>query len=293
MKNRPIGIFDSGLGGLTCVKEVMKLLPNEDIIYFGDTSRVPYGTRSVDTIVKYVRQDINFLKTFDIKMIIIACGTASATALEAVSGDYDVEILGVVEPACEAAVKLSKSRKIGILGTQGTINSGKYVECIDKLVGAGSARPQIQNPPSAYAATPFAKGGKIEVISQACPLFVPLVENGYLSGELPALAAREYLQPLKDAEVDTVILGCTHYPLLSGVIREFLGDDVALVDAGAAAANAAAKRLAELGLENDSDEVGAVKYFVSDDVSGFSKLGGMFLEREITTDVRKINIEEY
>ena len=269
MKNRPIGIFDSGLGGLTCVKEVMKLLPNEDIIYFGDTSRVPYGTRSVDTIVKYVRQDINFLKTFDIKMIIIACGTASATALEAVSGDYDVEILGVVEPACEAAVKLSKSRKIGILGTQGTINSGKYVECINRIDGG------------------------VTVTAQACPLFVPLVENGYLSGELPALAAREYLQPLKDAEVDTVILGCTHYPLLSGVIREFLGDDVALVDAGAAAANAAAKRLAELGLENDSDEVGAVKYFVSDDVSGFSKLGGMFLEREITTDVRKINIEEY
>jgi len=268
MYNKPIGIFDSGLGGLTCVKEVIKLLPNEDIIYFGDTSRVPYGTRSKDTIIKYVRQDIKFLQTFDVKMIIVACGTAS-TVLPEIIGDYDVEISGVVVPASDEAVKLTKNKKIGVLGTIGTINSGKYSEIINSL------------------------DDKIEVISQACPLFVPLVENGHLTGELPALAAKEYLQPLIDVNIDTVILGCTHYPLLTNIIQSALGNDVTLVDAGKAAANNAKKYLAELGLQNDADNMGKVRYFVSDDAGGFSKRGGMFLEREITDDVEQINIEEF
>jgi len=269
MNNKPIGIFDSGLGGLTCVKEVMKLMPNEDIIYFGDTSRVPYGTRSSDTIIKYVRQDINFLKTHDIKMIIIACGTASATALDAVRGDYDIEILGVVAPACNEAVKRSKNKKIGVLGTPGTINSGKYKQHIHEI------------------------DGEIEVISQACPMFVPLVENGYSSGEIPTLIAQDYLKPLIAAGVDTVILGCTHYPLLADVIYDVLGKDIILIDAGKSAALNAAERLAELELENKSDKPGVVQYFVSDNAPNFSTLGGMFLEREITDDVRKIDIEEY
>jgi len=267
--NNPIGIFDSGLGGLTCVKEVMRLLPNENIIYFGDTLRVPYGTRSAETIVKYVRQDINFLRSFDIKMIIIACGTASATALSVVHNDYNVDILGVVAPACAEAVQLSVNRKIGVLGTRGTINSDKYNQHINSIAA------------------------DVEVISQACPLFVPLVENGYLQGDIPALVAQEYLEPLKAAGVDTVILGCTHYPLLSDVIRDILGENVRLVDAGRSAAVAAAKRLTSLGLENDSGEVGHVRYFVSDDPDGFAKLGGMFLERKITDDVRKVDIEEF
>jgi len=268
MNNQPIGIFDSGLGGLTCVKEVMKTLPNEDIIYFGDTSRVPYGTKSKDTLIKYVRQDIKFLKTFDVKMIIAACGTAS-TILPELQDEFDIEISGVVIPATKEAVKMSRNKKIGILGTMGTINSNKYCEIINEIDSG------------------------IEVVSQACPLFVPLVEDGRLSGELPKMVADEYLQPLKDAGVDTVILGCTHYPLLSNVIGEILGSDVKLIDAGQAAAIASAKRLAELDMENKSDKCGKVQFFVSDDVAGFSKLGGMFLEREIADNVRKINIEEY
>ena len=268
MNNQPIGIFDSGLGGLTCVKEVMKLLPNEDIIYFGDTSRVPYGTRSSDTIIKYVRQDINFLKTFDIKMIIIACGTASSTALSAVYNDYDIPIMGVVEPASVDAVSLTKNGKIGVLGTTGTINSGKYSEFICEL-----------NP-------------TIEVVSQSCPLFVPLVENGYLNGEIPTLIAREYLKPLIDAEVDTIILGCTHYPLLSDVIYNIVGRDINLVNPGQRAAIYAAETLAYCGA-NTSGKPGTARYFVSDSVEGFSTLGGMFLEREITDNVRKIDIEKY
>jgi len=268
MSNKPIGIFDSGLGGLTCVREVMKILPNENIIYFGDTSRVPYGTRSRDTIIKYVRQDINFLKKFDIKFIIVACGTAS-TVLPMIADEFDVEILGVVSPASAEAVRVTKHKKIGVLGTIGTVNSNKYHEGIFKL------------------------DSSIEVVSQACPLFVPLVENGHLSGGLPTLAAKEYLQPLKEAKVDTVILGCTHYPLLSNVIREILGNDVNLVDAGRAAALSALERLAELDIENKSDSGGRVQYFVSDDAAGFSKRGGMFLEREITGSVKQINIEDY
>ena len=185
MDNRAIGIFDSGLGGLTCVREVMNIMPNEDIIYFGDTGRVPYGTRSSATIVKYVRQDINFLRKFNIKFIIIACGTASSAALPHITTEYDTDIIGVVEPASRAAAAATRNKRVGVLGTQGTINSNKYKDRI-------------------YAIDPG-----IEVVSKACPMFVPVVENGYADSEIATILAREYLKPLIEAEVDTIILGCT------------------------------------------------------------------------------------
>jgi len=269
MDNRPIGIFDSGLGGLTCVKEVLEIMPSEDIIYFGDTGRVPYGTRSADTIVKYVRQDINFLKSFDIKYIIIACGTASSAALPKIQGEYDTEILGVLEPAARLAVKATKNNKIGVLGTSGTVKSGKYVEFIENI------NPQTK------------------VIQQACPMFVPLVENGYIDEKVTELIAEEYLEPMKRAEVDTIILGCTHYPLLKPVISRIMGEGVTLIDSGAAAADYAKLRLEELGLACDKNKKGTAKYFVSDTVDSFSELGGMFLNREIQGEVSKIDIEKY
>lgn len=270
MDNRPIGIFDSGLGGLTCVKEITRILPGEDIIYFGDTGRVPYGTRSAGTIVKYVRQDINFLKRFDIKYIVIACGTASSAALPVIQDEFDTEIIGVLMPAAARAVEATRNKKVGVLGTGGTIRSGKYAEQI-----------QILDP-------------DITVYQQACPLFVPLVENGYTNGEVARLVAADYLAPLKEAGVDTVILGCTHYPLLRQVIGDIMGSGVKLVDAGASAADYAKYVLGHRHLLSGKDAGGKVQFFVSDLVEGFAALGSAFLERTITdAEIQQIDIEAY
>jgi len=268
MDLRPIGIFDSGLGGLTCVKEVMKIMPGEDIIYFGDTGRVPYGTRSSETIVKYVRQDINFLKTFDIKSIIIACGTASSAALPKIKDEYDTEINGVVLPASIKASNATKNGRIGIIGTEGTVRSGKYKEELLKI------------------------SSELEIFQTACPLFVSLVENGYADSKAARLIAEDYLKDIKDAGVDTLILGCTHYPLLKDIIGDILGSSVSLIDSGAAAAEYTKEKIFEKGLES-SKTAGTVKFFVSDITESFSKLGGMFLNREINEDVKRIDIEKY
>lgn len=269
MDRRPIGIFDSGLGGLTCVKEVMKIMPGEDIIYFGDTGRVPYGARSAEQIVKYVRQDINFLKTFDIKYIIIACGTASSAALPMIRGEYETEITGVLYPASKKALESTKNGRIGVIGTQGTVRSGKYTQQLKEF------------DPS------------LKVTEVACPLFVHLVENGH-TDSLPAkLIAEEYLEKIKKADVDTLILGCTHYPLLKNIIAEILGDKVRLIDSGAAAAGFAKAEMEEKGLLSDEKTGGTVKYFVSDITESFARLGGMFLNKEITQKVERIDIEKY
>ncbi len=268
MDNRAIGIFDSGLGGLTCVKKVMDLMPNENIIYFGDTGRVPYGTRSPQTIVKYVRQDINLLKSFDIKYIIIACGTASSAALPHIQDEVDTDIIGVLEPACRAAVAATKNGRIGVIGTSGTINSGKYLQTIRDI-----------NP-------------DIDVISQACPLFVPLVENGYTNGEVVSTIAKEYLAPICQFGVDTLILGCTHYPLLADEIQKIVGNDVTLINSGAETAVAAFKYLKEHDMLSGNSS-GKAEYYVSDSVNGFKELAGVFLEKDIDGFVHKIDIEKY
>ncbi len=269
MDNRPIGIFDSGLGGLTCVREVMNIMPGEDIIYFGDTGRVPYGTRSSATIVKYVRQDINFLRKFDIKFIIIACGTASSAALPHITTEYDTDIIGVVEPASKMAVNATKNGRIGVLGTKGTINSGKYSQKIRNL------------------------NAEIEVISNACPMFVPIVENGYADTEVARILAEEYLDVMIKKNVDTIILGCTHYPLLRNTIRELVGDEVTLIDSGAAAADEAKVIMESRGLLADREDEGTARYYVSDTVHGFAELGSLFLSKKIVGDVSKIDIEKY
>lgn len=268
MDNRPIGVFDSGLGGLSCVKEVMKIMPGEDVIYFGDTGRVPYGSRSQETLMKYVRQDIRFLKSFDIKMIIIACGTASSAVLPWIDQEVDTKIAGVVEPAARAAVKASKNKRIGVLGTSSTVRYGKYVEDIKSICS------------------------DTEVFQKACPMFVPLVENGYTDSKATEIIALEYLQELKCQNVDTLILGCTHYPLLKGIIQKIMGDDVTLIDSGAAAANSAFEYLKSNDLQSNKS-VGSYKYFVSDAAEDFAKLGGVFLEKPIGENVEKIDIEGY
>lgn len=267
MDKRPIGIFDSGLGGLTCVKEVLRLMPSEDVIYFGDTGRVPYGTKGRDTILKYTRQNIKFLRRFDVKYIIIACGTASSAALPRIERDYDIEIEGVVLPASAEAVSASKNKKIAVLGTSGTVRSGQYAEVIKK------------------------SDSNAQVLQQACSMFVPLVENGYTSGRIVEEIAGEYLAPVIEFGADTIILGCTHYPILESVIRKIVGEGVTLINSGAAAARHTKKRLAELDMCSDEKHRGSVRYFVSDMADGFAEMGGMFLEREIENSVEYIDID--
>lgn len=268
MDNRPIGIFDSGLGGLTCVKKVMEIMPGEDIIYFGDTGRVPYGSKSAEIILKYVRQDIRFLQTFDIKYIIIACGTASSAALPLIQDEFDTDIAGVLEPTCLRAAAATKNGKIGVLGTPGTIRSGKYLQTLKKL------------------------NSGLEIYTKACPMFVPLVENGYLNGPATEIIAKEYLLPLKKSGIDTLILGCTHYPLLRPVIQTIMGDAVTLIDAGAETAVFVKQQLYERDLLCGRGH-GSAQYFVSDTVEGFTELAGMFLNQKLEGSVHTVNIESY
>ena len=262
MDNRSIGVFDSGLGGLTAVRELKKVMPNESIVYFGDTGRVPYGNRSNETIIRYTKDDIEFLLKHNIKLIIAACGTASSVALPYIKDDYDVKIMGVLESACRAAVRKTKNNRIGVIGTAGTIKSGKYSEIISSLSPDAS------------------------VFSVACPMFVPLVENGYAQSEAAYLIAKDYLSQLKKEKVDTLILGCTHYPLLQKVISDIMGEETVLLSPGERTAHDAREYLEKndmLSGENKSDS----KFYVSDSVENFATLASTFMDCDIETQVHK------
>ena len=204
--NAPIGVFDSGLGGLTVVREIMRNLPDERIVYFGDTARVPYGSKSPDTIIRYSRQIVRFLEQQEVKAIVIACNTASALALDTVEKETSLPILGVVRPGADMAVASTKNNRIGVIATEGTIRSGLYNRLIRE------ADPRMQ------------------VFTKACPLFVPLVEEGWTKDPITKEVANRYLQELLDSEIDTLIMGCTHYPLLRSLLKEVVGDGVQLVN---------------------------------------------------------------
>ena len=269
MDNRPIGVFDSGLGGLTAVAEIRKILPSENIIYFGDTSRVPYGGRSKEILLKYARQDVAFLRSFDIKAIVVACGTVSTTALPVLREENDLPLLGVVEPACRRAVKLTKSKRIGMIATAASVRSGTYEAVIRDL------DPDAQ------------------VISRACPLFVPLVENGRCNrGDVVIeTVAREYLEPLKAAGIDTLILGCTHYPLLTDVIADVMGQNITLINAGAEAAWELKRTLTAQDLLAQ-ERLGETALYASDLGGDFKELAGYFLQEEVP-QVQPVDIDRY
>ena len=271
MDSRPIGVFDSGLVGLTTVRELCRLLPGEDIVYFGDTGRVPYGSRSKETIIRYARQDVAFLRTFDLKLIVIACGTVSTTALDILANENPIPVLGVVAPAAAASAETTQNGRIGLIGTQASIRSGAYEALIRK------ADPAAQ------------------VTAQPCPLFVPLVENGrFRPGDIVIeTVAGEYLAPLKEAGVDTLVLGCTHYPLLQDVIAAQMGPQVRLVNAGAEGARAAAARLAADDALSGKTEGGSGRYFVSDRQEDFSRLASIFLGWDVTGAVGQVDISCY
>ncbi len=265
MDARAIGVFDSGLGGLTAVRELKKLLPGEKIVYFGDTGRVPYGGRSEETIIRYARQDIRFLESFDIKAILVACGTVSAHLFK-FAGELKLPVLGVVEPAAAEARKRTRNGRIGVIGTAATVRSGCYVRAL---------------------------GPGVETKAAACPLFVPLVENGRTQpGDVVIeTVAREYLAPLQEFGCDTLILGCTHYPLLKDVIAQVL-PGVSLIDSGAAGAGAMAALLRERELFSP-ETAGGVEYHVSDDPSGFALLASLFLGEHVDAAAEKVEIENY
>lgn len=270
MASEPIGVFDSGLGGLTAVKELLSVLPGEDIVYFGDTGRVPYGNRSRETIIKYAEQDAAFLLSKHVKIIIAACGTVSSVAGD-LGGRFSVPFTGVVGPTAKAALSATKNGKIGVIGTAATIGSGSYKKEIERL------------------------NKNIQVYQQDCPLFVPLVENGFIGKNDPIanMVVAHYLRHLKDVGVDTIILGCTHYPLLRDIISNVMGKDVALVDSGRETALYAAGLLKERALQNTSREKGRCSFYVSDRPEGFSRIAGMFLNREIGENITRIDIEQY
>ncbi len=266
-----IGVFDSGLGGLSAVKEFSHVLPNEKIIYFGDTGRVPYGNRSRETIKKYAFQDAEFLLKNNVKMIVAACGTVSSVAGKELEEKLPVPYTGVVNPTAFAAAEKTKNGKIGIIGTAATINSHSYKLRLQKL-----------NP-------------DFEVFEQACPLFVPLVENGFIdrNDEITQLVIKRYLTQLKQNGIDTLILGCTHYPLLRGAVSDFMGEGVTLVDSGYETAVYAAKVLKEQNLLNSDQTVKNTEFYVSDTPDGFENVAGLFLGRDMEHTVNQIDIEQY
>jgi glutamate racemase len=248
-----IGIFDSGIGGLTVFREIQKLLPDENLIYLGDTARVPYGTKSPETVTRYATQNIRFLLDQKVKMIVVACNTASAFALSAVQDKYDIPILGVIEPGVKKAV--AAGGRIGVIGTEGTVVSNAYEKAI------------LQREPKAIVA------------SQACPLFVPLAEEGMVEGEIVELIARRYLENLA-GKIDTLILGCTHYPLLKKPIQKVAGN-VSLIDSAEATAYEVALLLKQKNLFKKSSEKAERRFFVTDSPERFRKVGEFFLQTPI------------
>ncbi len=259
---RAIGVFDSGLGGLTVVKELRSFLPNEDIVYFGDTGRVPYGTKSRDTIRKYALEDEKFLLSRDVKLIIAACGTVSSVASD-IGNELPVPYFEVVSHSAEAAVKATKNKKIGVIGTAATVKSGMHGKLIKQIM------PEC------------------EVISCSCSMFVPLVEEGWYEedDEVVLETVRRYLKPIIEAGVDTLILGCTHYPILERAISKVLNNKVELINMGTAVANKVAKFLNETDLKNDDNKNGEYSFFVSDKPDSFRNIASVLLGEEIDEEM--------
>lgn len=273
-QNRPIGVFDSGLGGLTVLRALHRRLPGEDLVYFGDTARVPYGTKGEKTVRAFARQDACYLVGLGVKMVVVACNTASAFALEHLQDVCPVPVLGVIEPGVQTALQKTRGGAVGVIGTSGTIRSGRYQAGLtagtDALPGPAADR----------------------ILARECPLFVPLAEEGLLEHDITDLAVAEYLTTLRDEGIDTLILGCTHYPLLKDVIGRFMGPDVALVDSADALAEAAEVALAEQSLlRTDTNRRGDLSFYLSDIPWKFAEIGARFLGRPIT-NVQTVSLDE-
>jgi glutamate racemase len=257
IKNRPIGIFDSGIGGLTVLKEILQVLPDENTIYLGDTARVPYGIRSPETVIRYSFENMKFLSFKDIKILVIACNTASSVSLDAIKSRVSIPVVGVIEPGAKAAVMATKSKKVGVIGTEATIKSSAYTKAIKAI------------------------DESVEVFGLACPLFVPLVEEGWTEGHVAAMVAEKYLAALKNRDIDTVVLGCTHYPLLKKVIAEVMGSGVRFIDSAIEISQEIRVILEDLGMKRENKSHSFREYYVTDSPERFLKVGENFLGQRI------------
>jgi len=263
----PIGLFDSGVGGLTVARRVMELLPQENIIYFGDTARVPYGSKSAETVNLYTQQAIAFLESRGVKMIIIACNTASAVGLEQAQSAASVPVLGVIAPGASAALAATRNGIVGVIGTEGTVRSNSYQQAL--LDG----------------------NREIKVVAQACPLFVAFAEEGLAHHPATILMAREYLAPMLSRSIDTLIMGCTHYPLLCPSIEQIAGPAVTLIDPGIATAAEARRTLEEMEMLNHSSSLPRHEYYLSDFPHKFIEVGSRFLGHQLN-HVHRITLDE-
>ncbi len=271
ISSAPIGVFDSGVGGLTVAREIMRNLPNEHIVYFGDTARVPYGSKSKDTIIRYSRQIIRFLQTQNVKAIVIACNTASALALDEVEKELDIPIIGVIKSGARAAAAATHNKRVGVIGTESTINSRMYDQFLGEL------DPEIQ------------------VFGKACPLFCPLVEEGWLKDPVTEEVARRYLDELLKQDIDSLIMGCTHYPLLRTLLRGIVGEQVQLVNPAYETAKELEQLLQERGIANQGEKRPVkepYRFYVSDLAEKFQNFANSILPYDIETTI-KIDIENY
>lgn len=267
MDNRPIGVFDSGVGGLTVVKQVIKFLPNEDIIYFGDTARVPYGSKSKETVTKFSEQIIRFLNSKNVKAIIIACNTVSSNCFEYLKKKFDIPIIEVVTPGVKSCIDATQNNVVGIIGTEATVRSGAYERKLKHI-----------NP-------------HIKVYSKACPLFVSLAEEGWVDNEIAKLTAAVYLKELTDKGIDSIVLGCTHYPILKACIGEIVGQNVHIVDPAAATALYTKDFLCRKDMLSGKDKKGNITFFVSDNTSKFDFISALVLKEKY--DAVIVDIEKF
>lgn len=271
INSKPIGVFDSGVGGLTVVREIMRQIPGEHIVYFGDTARVPYGSKSKDTVTRYSRQIVNFLLTQDVKAIVVACNTASAYALDTLKSEFDIPIIGVIEPGARAAINVTQNNKIGVIGTEGTIESKTYETTIAEMLK------------------------ECQVIGKSCPLLCPLVEEGLTKDSVTIEICNRYLAPLLETNIDTLIMGCTHYPLLRGLLLKLVGDNITLVNPAYETAIELKQLLEKKGITNNNhntDSNEPYRFFVSDTALKFKNFANSILSCDIDT-IKKIQIEEY
>jgi|WetSurSiteA1Bulk_404760.scaffolds.fasta_scaffold02510_2 glutamate racemase len=267
MNNKPIGVFDSGLGGLTVVKEIKKLLPYENIIYLGDTARVPYGTRSKDVVIKFSFQDADYLISKKVKCLVVACNTASSFAGDLLKKHLTLPVFDVIKPVAEDIKKNRRERKIGIIGTKGTISSHAYKKAILKKVS------------------------KVSILEQACPLFVPMIEEGEIKGSLIEKVIEKYLSVFKTKKIDTLVLGCTHYPIIEKEIQNYLGKKVILINPEKLVAEDLKKYLQKNRMLTKSKRKGKIAYLVTDISQSFLKVAEIFLGTKITSKVTKVQID--
>ncbi len=316
-KTAPIGVFDSGVGGLTVAREIMRNLPHEKIVYFGDTARVPYGSKSKETILRYSRQIVRFLQTQEVKAIVVACNTASALALETISEEIDIPIIGVVKPGAKVAAQTTRNKKIGLIGTRATVKSDLYrktiqaenpeIEVIGQpcplfvpLVEEGWLKDSVTiEVAKRYLAPLLEKDIDTLILGCThyplpCPLFVPLVEEGWLKDSVTIEVAKRYLAPLLEKDIDTLILGCTHYPLLRSTLKTLVGDGVTLVNPAYETAKELQRLLKEQGMENEihTDEEFPYRFFVSDEEECFQEFANSILPYNVKR-TEQINIEEF